>query len=122
MAAMDGLSRIEGVFMRPAPPHTVLRGFLGLELEDARGARRSRKRGARVRSVLAGSPAAAAGLKAGDLVTAVRAGGGQSQTVRSATDTQRALSRLRPGAEAKLSVRRGAGAQTLLLRAAPGSL
>jgi serine protease Do len=72
----------------------VPRGFLGIELADD-------NRGVMIRAVLAGSPAAAAGLKTGDRLQRVG-----SQTVKTSADVARRLARLTAGATVELTVDR----------------
>ena len=76
--------------------------FLGVKLADAAGG------GARIESVSSGSPAARAGLRGGDVVTA--AGG---SNVASADDLVSAIESRRPGDTVTLTVRRGSGTQTV---------
>ncbi len=77
----------------------VDRGWLGVEL-DTTGHRRS---GAAIASVNHGGPAARAGLRAGDLVTAIN-----GERVESTRELIRDVSSVNPGAAARLRVRRGA--------------
>jgi PDZ domain-containing protein/aspartyl protease len=61
--AMGGIMKMVGAFMgRKTEADVAPRGFLGIELADARDA-------VSVKAVLAKSPAAEAGLKAGDTIT-----------------------------------------------------
>jgi putative serine protease PepD len=77
---------------------SVQHAYLGVGLEEAA----INQQGALVTSVPSGSPAATAGLKAGDLITAVNGAPvtGPSQLVAD-------LSALEPGAKVRLKVKRG---------------
>jgi putative serine protease PepD len=83
---------------------SVAHAYLGVALRDAA----INKEGAAVSSVASGSPAATAGVRAGDLVTAVNGTRviGPSQLVAD-------LDAAKPGAKVTLTVRRGSGTRTL---------
>jgi putative serine protease PepD len=89
--------------------NSVAHPYLGIGLQDAS----INQPGAQVQSVGAGSPAAAAGLKDGDLITALNGTpvSGPSQLIAD-------LDALKPGDKASLTVRRGSG--TLQLTATLG--
>lgn len=93
--------------LKPAPP-PVPRGFAGLELEE-------KDKSVRVASVLAGSPAAEAGLKAGDEITAI-----EKKSVANVEDARRAVSQLIEGREVRVAITRGGEKQTLTLKLAAG--
>jgi len=78
-------------------PDYTLRGFLGVELFDKEDAEYPE-----VKSVLAGGPAAKAGLKAGDEVTHF-----QGRSVQNADDVRRFALKLKADDPVKLTVRRG---------------
>jgi membrane-associated protease RseP (regulator of RpoE activity) len=80
--------------LKPAPP-PVPRGFMGVEFEQ-------KEKLVAIKSVLAGSPAADAGLKVGDRVTTI-----DGKDVRELADVQRLTRALNIGAEVKFEVRRG---------------
>jgi len=82
---------------------TVQHAYLGVSV----GANPSGT-GAVVATVRAGSPAAAAGVKSGDVVVAVN-----GKPVTSANELTSAIAALRPGDTAKLQVRRGGSTVTL---------
>jgi hypothetical protein len=86
------------------------RGFLGLEWDSA-GSMKPGQSGLRVRHVLDGSPAAKAGLKAGDQVLRVR-----DRRVDSLEAVRAALAEVREGATVSLIIRRSSGADTHELR------
>jgi hypothetical protein len=93
--AVGNIMKFAGAFLgKPPEPRPVPRGFLGIELADD-------DRGATIRAVLAGGPAAAAGLKAGDRLR--RAGG---QAVQSSADVYRRVGRLTSGAAVELVIER----------------
>ncbi len=77
----------------------VDRGWLGVELDTAG----HKHAGAAIASVNHGGPAARAGLRAGDLVTAIN-----GERVESTRELIRDVSSVNPGAAARLRVRRGA--------------
>jgi hypothetical protein len=79
---------------RKADPEVVPRGFLGIELED-------KDESVRVKSVLAMSPAAKAGLKAGDRVTEV---GGKA--VQTSADLLKSVAKIARGETVSLTVDR----------------
>jgi serine protease DegQ len=91
---------------------TYPRGFLGVETEDRDG-------GVFVKAVLADSPAAKAGLKPGDRLTAVgvAAGGRKPRMtdIDTPRDLTRALAEARPGDEARVEVRRGEKNETVVV-------
>ncbi|HYD55604.1 MAG TPA: Do family serine endopeptidase [Burkholderiales bacterium] len=84
----------------------VKRGRLGISMEDVPGAE-----GARVAEVLSGSPAALAGLRAGDLVTALN-----GRPVRGAAELRARLGVMPVGETVELRVRRGKDTQTVKAR------
>lgn len=107
--------------VRPFPPMPAMPGFgftyrsgggrLGITVEDLTDGLSDYfgvKHGALVRSVTDGSPAAKAGLKAGDVITAVN-----GSTVEEPSDVSRALDRLEGQAEFTLDVMRDKKPQTL---------
>jgi putative serine protease PepD len=83
---------------------TVLHPYLGVGLQEAS----INRQGAQVTSVASGSPAAAAGLKAGELITALNGTAviGPSQLVAD-------LAALKPGAKVTLTVKRGSATAKL---------
>lgn len=93
--------------LKPAPP-PVPRGFAGLELVE-------KDKAVRVASVLAGSAAAEAGLKAGDEITAI-----EKKAVASVDDAQRAVSQLIVGREVRVGITREGEKQTITLKLAAG--
>jgi putative serine protease PepD len=75
--------------------------YLGVSLADADG-------GARITQVASGSPAADAGLQAGDVITAI-----DGRAVSTADDVVQRLSAMRPGDSVTLSVQRGGSTATV---------
>jgi putative serine protease PepD len=75
--------------------------YLGVYLEQASG-------GAKIARVTSGSPAAKAGLSAGEVITAVN-----GQAVSGPTDVVNDVSALAPGARVTLSVRSGSSSSTV---------
>ena len=86
----------------------VLRGFLGIALEDGDEA-------VRVKAVLANSPAAAAGLRAGDRITRF-----QGQAVHTAAAVHRRAEQLAPNQAAHLTVARGNAVLEVRIKAGKG--
>jgi hypothetical protein len=107
---MGGMMKAVGAFLgRKAEPEVTLRGFLGLELADADGA-------ATVKAVLADSPAAKAGLKVGDRITAFR-----DETIKGTADLLKHAAKLARGDSAELTVERGGGkSESITIRAGEG--
>ena len=104
---------VKGVVTQLQEKGRVERGYLGASLQpvdramaDALGLKEAR--GALVAAVEKGSPAEAAGLRAGDVVTAV---GGAP--VRNSRELARAVADLEPGVRAELHVHRDGGEQVL---------
>jgi len=86
----------------------VRRGRLGISMEDASG-----REGARIAKVEPDSPAAAAGLREGDVVTAVN-----GRAVRGAAELRARLGVIAAGETVELQLARGAGTQRLRVRIA----
>jgi serine protease DegQ len=89
------------------------RGFLGVETED-------RPDGVFVKAVLPDAPAAKAGLKPGDKITAVGVSAAGAKKPRmtdvdTPKDLARALAEARPGQEARVEVRRGENTVTVVV-------
>jgi len=80
--------------LKPAPP-PVPRGFLGVEFEQ-------REKEVAIKTVLTGSPAADAGLKAGDRVISI-----DGKEIENVDDVRKATRTLAIGSEPKIEVRRG---------------
>jgi serine protease Do len=94
---------------RSAPKAAAPKAYFGVEFDDAPAA----VKGARLKDVLDGSPAAKGGLKAGDLIVAM-----DGQVVESVDEARDVLKRRRPGDEIEVRVRRGG--QTVTLTVALG--
>ncbi len=109
LASMGALVTFAATIIGRRPdPEIIQRGFLGVELED-------RADGVRIKNVLADSPAAAAGLRAGDRITEF-----QSKPVAKIADVQRAAAEQQAGADIKLEVHRGQEKLALTVTAAKG--
>jgi hypothetical protein len=107
--AISGMMKFMKAFLgKKVEPEILLRGFLGLALAERDGA-------VVVQSVLAKSPAEAAGLKAGDRVTDF-----QGQEVRTAGDVHRLAEKLAPGETVQLTVQRDNGTVTVHVKAGEG--
>ncbi|MEQ8354304.1 MAG: trypsin-like peptidase domain-containing protein [Kiloniellaceae bacterium] len=92
----------------------VRRGKAGLGLDDLEPQERSRWAGVRVRGVLPGGAAEAAGVRAGDLLTAV-----DGRRVGKVAEAIAAIQLKRPGETVRLSLLRGAAPRDLELILAP---
>ena len=90
----SALKMFGGLLGKRAKPEVVARGFLGIGLEEKDGA-------VFVKAVLAGSPAAAAGLKAGDRVSKF-----QSKEVSTVAAVHRLTARLGPDEAVQVTVLR----------------
>lgn len=99
-----------GVADELAADHQVARGWLGVVCADAAGG------GAEVTTVLPGSPAAAAGMRPGDVVEAVDA-----HPVATLADLQARLYTSRPGTRLLLTVMRddGVGTTSVTVQSSP---
>jgi hypothetical protein len=109
LAAIAGLMKMLSFFIGKAPlPEMAPRGFLGVGLAEADGA-------VTVASVLAGGPAAEAGLKAGDRIDQV-----QGKAVQSVADIQRRSARVLAGQAVRLTIRRGDKTEEITITAGEG--
>ena len=112
LEVLGPVMKILASFMGIKPNFEVRpRGFIGAETED-------RKDGVYVKAVLPDSPAAKAGLKAGDKITAVGVSAGGKRKPRmtdidTPRDLSRALAEARPGEQARVEVRRGENTETV---------
>ena len=107
--AIGNIMKLLGSAMGRKPHQAyVFRGFLGVELMEA-------KDGVRVKSVLAGGPASLAGLKPGDRITALG-----SKAVQNEQDLHRLIQRIQAGEDVKLTVERGTEKKVITLKAADG--
>jgi len=103
MDALGGVMKLLGGFLKKPEQKVILRGFLGIGLEEKEGA-------VLVKAVLAGSPAAAAGLKAGDRVSKF-----QSKEVTTVAAVHRLTARLGPDEAVQVTVLREGKLQTLTI-------
>lgn len=92
---------------------SVTRGWLGVSIQEvtteiAAALGRKEARGALVTDVIAGTPAARAGLQSGDLILALN-----NKAVADPRDLTRSVSALPPGSKANLKVLRGGAERTL---------
>jgi putative serine protease PepD len=94
---------VAGELHQLAAGQTVSHAYLGVGTTQSTGTT-----GAAVGSVTAGGPAASAGLKAGDIVTAV-----DGKQITGSSDLVAAIAARAPGARIDLTVRRGSGTLTL---------
>lgn len=91
---------------KTAAKKAAAKAYFGVEFDEEPGAGAAVK-GARLKDVLADSPAAKAGLRGGDLVVSM-----DGQVVESVDDARDVLRRRRPGDEIEVGVRRGGAART----------
>jgi hypothetical protein len=89
---------------------TAPRGFLGVELAEV-----GKAKGVMIKTVLAKSPAAAAGLKAGDLIRSF-----QGEKVQTIAEVQRLAAKVRAGQRARFTVDRKGDTQTVTVTAGEG--
>lgn len=109
MQAMGPLMKLAAVFVGKQPPEELhAQGYLGLELAERDGA-------VAVAAVLEGSPAAAAGVKAGDIVQKL-----DDRDLTDVASAHRAAAGLRVGQRVVLQVRRGDELRTLTATAGEG--
>ncbi|MFL5243265.1 MAG: PDZ domain-containing protein [Gemmataceae bacterium] len=107
--AMAGLLKIMAAFIGKKPmPILTPRGFLGIELTDS-------EKSAGIKSVLTGSPAAKAGLQAGDEVTQVN-----GKAVKNAKDLRKLTAELKPGQTVKVTVQRGTESRDITVKSEEG--
>jgi serine protease DegQ len=106
---MGGLMKLFSAIagLKPAPP-PVQRGFFGFELAEKDGV-------VTVARVLAGTPAAQAGLKAGDRIDKVG-----DEEISNTADVLSHAAKLRPGQSFTLTLMRGSEKQTLKITAGDG--
>jgi hypothetical protein len=102
------MKALGGALGRKATPDVVYRGTIGLDLRDSDEV-------VTVRTVLAGSPAEAAGVKAGDRIQKF-----QGRTVLNVEDVQRFARKLRAGEEVRLTIERAGQTMVLTLTVAEG--
>jgi len=111
-SAMDGLAAISemlvGLLGKQSKPDVLPRGSLGIEwsVDEA---------GVAVKSLLAGSPAAASELKVGDRISHF-----QDKAVKSSADILRLAGKITAGQAVKLKVVRGEQTQEITLKAGEG--
>ena len=111
MNALGPLAKGLAFFIGKQPEDQLApRGFLGLEWAEAEGSK-----AVAIRRVLPGSPAAASGLAAGDVL--VRVDGKEVDGLKSARE---AVAGLRRGREVELVVKRGGEEKTLRVAAGEG--
>ena len=109
MEAIGGIMKMVGALLGKSPEQQiVLRGFLGIGLEEDGKA-------VRVKTVLAGSPAARAGLQAGDYIRRF-----QGESVRSVADIQRLGAKVAADATATLTIMRSGEAHSVQIKAGRG--
>jgi hypothetical protein len=109
LEVMGSLMKFVGALMgRQANPELAPRGFLGIELADG-------ARGVEIKSVLAKSAAAEAGLQAGDRVTHF-----QGKAVQKSGDVLPLAARIAAGEEARLKILRGDAVKEITIKTGKG--
>jgi hypothetical protein len=116
VASIDALAQLAATLLPRRPePELVPRGFVGVELGDSR-------QGVRVQAVLAGSPAAKAGLRPGDRFVRIGIGGTVPKPVRTAAEAIRLASVAIPGDPVRLTLLRGGRTLRLQVVASRGGM
>jgi hypothetical protein len=113
--AMEQLAKMASSLLKRDPPTIVTRGFLGIELADEQET-------VRVHAVLPQSPAAAAGLMAGDQITKAGMESGELQTIRLSRDVRQLFATVAPGEVVRIGVLRAKKPMTLSVHAGKGGL
>jgi hypothetical protein len=109
MDAMAGMVKLVTAFLgKKTPPEPVGRGFLGLEWKDD-------KDGMEVKSILADSPAAKAGVKAGDRISKAK-----GKTISNAEDIRKAMADLKAGDSLDLTLLRAGKTIEVTVKAGEG--
>jgi hypothetical protein len=109
LTAMGTIMKTLGAVLgRSSAPPSVPRGFLGVELAEADGH-------VTVRAVLKGSPAAKAGLQAGDRIQVVG-----DKPIKSLAELRRAVARRTAGETVALTVERDGQTHAIAVRAGEG--
>lgn len=109
MDVVSGLMKVLGSLLgKKSEPDIVLRGFLGIGLEEA-------KNTLRIQSVLAGSPAALAGLRPGDCIQRF-----QGKPVRSLAELNRLAVKLVANEVVPLTIMRDGQTETIQIKAGKG--
>jgi hypothetical protein len=107
--ALGGIMKFIGTLIgKPPAADVTTRGFLGLDLADE-------SKGVTVKSVLEKGPAATAGLKAGDRITAF-----QGKTVRDSDGVQKLAAKVGAGDKVKLTVERGGKTHEITIKSGEG--
>lgn len=110
--ALGSIMKVLGAFVgKPAAPKYAVRGYLGIEF----GQPREGAAGVPVKAVLPKSPAAEAGLRAGDLITHL-----QGKEVGDLKELHRLAVKLRPGRPARLTVKRQGEERDITVTAGEG--
>ncbi len=98
---MESLTKMAStLFVQKPQPEAVPRGFFGIELEAGKPDE------VRIKSVLADSPAAQGGLKAGDIITVLAAGEAPGEKVGNATDLRAKAAGVSAGTSVRFTVQR----------------
>jgi hypothetical protein len=109
MEIIGGIMKMLGALLGKKPePEIVPRGFLGIGLEE-------KDHVLRIETVLAGSPAAKAGLRTGDCIERF-----QDKPVASLAELHRLAANLAPNEIVALTIARGGQTQTLQIKAGKG--
>jgi S1-C subfamily serine protease len=106
---MAGMVKLVTAFLgKKTPPEPVGRGFLGIEWIDEKDA-------VEVKAVLADSPAAKAGVKAGDRISKVK-----GKTVTNVDDIRKATSDVKAGDSLDVTLLREEKAQQITIKTGEG--
>jgi len=112
---MEAMAKMAAAMFAKKPVEVVPRGFLGIEIGETAD-------GVVVRSVLPGGPAAASGLKSGDMVTSVTSPGKAAVSIRSSVFLLEQLRGLAPDEQVAVDVRRGGETRHFSITAGRGGL
>jgi len=110
--AMENMTKsLGGLFGKKGEVQIVLRGFYGIEFA-------ADSTSSIIGTVLPGSPAATAGLKAGDRLVQAAASGGTPQPIGTKAEAMKVLGKAGPGDTFELTVKRGS--QTVKVKVVAG--
>ena len=114
--AMENMNKsLAGMLPKRAEIQTVTRGFFGIEFTE--GAEQLT-----IKAVLPASPAAEAGLKAGDVITQAALGEKEPQKLAQPSDALRLLGTVGPGESVVFTLLRGKETKTLTVKAGKAGL
>lgn len=117
MAQMENLTKMAGsLFAQKTPPAPVPRGFFGIALTLGNA------EAVQVAAVLAGSPAAQAGVKIGDRITALAVSDEAGTDLQGTADLLKRAAMVTAGTTVHFTIQRGGATLTLAVVAGQGGL